>query len=93
MIAGEGAEREPAVAAAHPPLAQVTAVVLTHMRPGLAGEVTRALIEVEGLPPERIVVVVNGVGGLDDPALEARVRMVRLAANTGPAGGFRAGLV
>ena len=37
--------------------------------------------------------VVNGSGGLDDPALEASVRMVRLERNTGPAGGFRAGLV
>jgi len=96
MIAGEGAgertERELGTEGG-PPLDQVTAVVLTHMRPGLAAEVTRALIDVEGLRPERIVVVVNGVGGLDDPALEARVRMVRLAANTGPAGGFRAGMV
>lgn len=74
-------------------LGQVTAVVLTHMRPGLAGDVTRSLIDVEGLSPDRIVVVVNGVGGLDDPALEAKVRMVRLADNRGPAGGFRTGLV
>ncbi len=50
-------------------------------------------MDVEGLPPERVVVVVNGQGGLDDPELEARVRMVRLDRNTGPAGGFRAGLV
>jgi hypothetical protein len=39
------------------------------------------------------VVVVNGEGGLDDPALEARVRVLRLETNTGPAGGFRAGLL
>ncbi len=39
------------------------------------------------------MVVVNGDGGLDDPALESRVRMVRLDRNTGPAGGFRAGMV
>ncbi len=70
----------------------VTAVVLTYRRPRLAGDVVRSLIEREGLRPERIVVVVNGEGGLDDPALEAAVRMVRLAVNTGPAGGFRAGL-
>lgn len=75
------------------PLDRVTAVVLTHMRPGLAGDTTRSLIELEGLDPDRIVVVVNGVGGLDDPALESRVRMVRLPANTGPAGGFRAGML
>ncbi len=75
------------------PLDRVTAVVLTHMRPGLAGDTTRSLIEVEGLDPARIVVVVNGVGGLDDPALESKVRMVRLSSNTGPAGGFRAGIL
>jgi GT2 family glycosyltransferase len=71
----------------------VTAVVLTHMRPRLAGDVTRSLIGDEGLSPERVIVVVNGEGGLDDPELEAQVRMVRLGSNTGPAGGFRAGLV
>lgn len=71
----------------------VTAVVLTHMRPQLAGEVTRSLLELEGLELDQIVVVVNGVGGLDDPELESRVRMVRLAENVGPAGGFRAGMV
>ncbi len=76
-----------------PTVEDVTAVVLTHMRPGLAGDVTRSLIDVEGLSPERIVVVVNGVGGLDDPALEAKVNMVRLPVNLGPAGGFRAGMV
>ena len=70
----------------------VTAVVLTHMRPRLAGAVTRSLLETEGLPARRVIVVVNGDGGLDDPALERRVRMVRLSRNTGPAGGFRAGL-
>ncbi len=75
------------------PLDRVTAVILTHMRPGLAGDTTRSLIEVEGLDPDRIVVVVNGVGGLDDPALESKVRMVRLPTNTGPAGGFRAGML
>ena len=75
------------------PPRSVTAVVLTHMRPRLAGEVTRSLLEVEGLAPDRVVVVVNGVGGLDDPELEARVRMVRLPVNLGPAGGFRAGLL
>jgi hypothetical protein len=71
----------------------VTAVVLTHLRPGLAGDVVRSLLEDEGLPPSRVVVVVNGDGGLDDPGLEGQVRMVRLDRNTGPAGGFRAGLV
>jgi GT2 family glycosyltransferase len=77
-----------------PPVAPdgVTAVVLTFLRPHLAGDVVRSLLEVEGLPPERVVVVVNGQGGLDDPDLESKVRMVRLDRNTGPAGGFRAGL-
>jgi GT2 family glycosyltransferase len=70
----------------------VTAVVLTHLRPGLAGQVVRSLIQMEGMAPERIVVVVNGAGGLDDPALESAVRMVRLGENLGPAGGFRAGI-
>ena len=70
----------------------VTAVVLTYKRPRLAGDVTRSLLEVEGFPGDRIVVVVNGEGGLDDPALETAVRMVRLPRNTGPAGGFRAGM-
>jgi GT2 family glycosyltransferase len=71
----------------------VAAVVLTYKRPGLAGSVVRSLLEAEGLPPDRIIVVVNGEGGLDDQVLEAQVRMVRLPRNTGPAGGFRAGLL
>ena len=70
----------------------VTAVVLTHLRPGLAGQVVRSLIQTEGFPPERIIVVVNGAGGLDDPSLESAVRMVRLTENLGPGGGFRAGI-
>ncbi|MGO8873976.1 MAG: glycosyltransferase family 2 protein [Acidimicrobiales bacterium] len=67
-------------------------MVLTHLRPRMAGDVTRALLDREGLAPSQVVVVVNGPGGLDDPGLEARVRMVRLPRNTGPAGGFRAGM-
>ena len=70
----------------------VAAVVLTHRRPRLATEVVRSLVELEDLPPERVVVVVNGSGGLDDASLEARVRMVRLPHNLGPAGGFGAGM-
>ena len=62
------------------------------MRPRLAGDVVRSLMRVEGLPGDQIVVVVNGVGGLDDPALEREVQMVRLPRNLGPAGGFRAGM-
>jgi len=70
----------------------VTAVVLTHRRPRLATAVVRSLIEREGLPPDRVVVVVNGSGGLDDAALESSVRLVRLSRNLGPAGGFGAGM-
>ena len=52
----------------------------------------RSLIEREGLPPDRVVVVVNGSGGLDDATLESSVRLVRLPRNLGPAGGFGAGM-
>ena len=62
------------------------------MRPTLAGDLTRSLLGVEGLAPESIIVVVNGVGGLDDPGLEAKVKMVRLPENLGPAGGFKVGI-
>jgi hypothetical protein len=71
----------------------VTAVVLTHRRPRLAGDVVRSLLDEEGFSPERIVVVVNGSGGLDDPALEASVQMVWLEENFGPAAGFGAGIL
>jgi GT2 family glycosyltransferase len=72
--------------------ASVSAVVLTHRRPRLATEVVRTLVESEGLPPERVVVVVNGAGGLADATLESSVRMVRLPRNLGPASGFGAGM-
>ncbi len=68
----------------------VTAVVVTHLRPRLAGATVRSLLDVEGFTPDQVVVVVNGEGGLDDPELEKAVRMVRLPSNTGPAGGFAA---
>jgi len=70
----------------------LVAVVLTYKRPRLAGQVVRSLVEVEGVPPDRIITVVNGEGGLDPTELEASVRMVRLERNTGPAGGFKAGI-
>jgi hypothetical protein len=70
----------------------VSAVVLTHRRPRLATEVVRSLIDREGLPPYRVVVVVNGAGGLDDATLESSVRLVRLPRNLGPAGGFGVGM-
>jgi GT2 family glycosyltransferase len=71
----------------------VTAVVVTHLRPRLAGATVRSLLDDEGFSPDRVVVVVNGDGGLDDPELEKLVRMVRLPSNTGPAGGFHHGLL
>ena len=79
-------------APSQPVSSSVSAVVLTHRRPRLATAVVRSLIEREGLPPDRVVVVVNGSGGLEDPALESRVRLVRLPHNLGPAGGFGAGM-
>ena len=50
------------------------------------------MIQREGLPPDRVVVVVNGQGGLDDTTLESTVRLLRLPRNLGPAGGFGAGM-
>ena len=79
-------------AEAQPVPSSVTAVVLTHRRPQLATAVVRSLIEREGLPPDRVVVVVNEPGGLEDAALESSVRLVRLPRNVGPAGGFGAGM-
>ncbi len=76
-----------------PRLAGVAAVVLTYRRHRLAGDVVRSLIAAEGFDPQRVIVVVNGDGGLDDPDLEARVRMLRLPTNLGPAAGFGRGLV
>jgi hypothetical protein len=70
----------------------VAAVVVTYRRPQLAGDVVRSLVDQDGLAPDRVVVVVNGTGGLDDPALEASVDVVRLPENLGPAGGFKAGM-
>ena len=67
-------------------------MVLTFMRPRLAGDAVRSLMRIEGLRGDQIVVVVNGIGGLDDPVLEREVRMVRLPRNLGPAGGFRVGM-
>jgi len=71
---------------------RVVAVVLTHRRPRLAGDVVRSLLGDEGLAPRQVIVVVNGVGGLDDPDLESAVRTIRLPHNLGPAGGFAAGM-
>jgi hypothetical protein len=70
----------------------VVAVVLTHRRRRLATTLVRSLIDTEGFPPDRIVLVVDREGGLEDPELEARVRLIRLETNGGPAAGFRTGL-
>jgi hypothetical protein len=77
---------------AQPAPANVAAVVLTFRRRRLAGDVVRSLIEAEGFDPIRIIVVVNGDGGLDDGELEERVTMHRLSDNLGPAAGFGEGL-
>src|SRR3984957_7130776 len=71
----------------------ITAVVLTHMRPRLASQTVRSLIDVEGFSPAQVVVAVTGDGGLDDARLEGAVKMVRLPENLGPAGGFRRALI
>jgi GT2 family glycosyltransferase len=71
---------------------RVTAVIVTHRRPRLTGDLVRSLRDVEGIPESRVVVVVSGEGGLDDPVLEGSVRMIRLQDNLGPAAGFRAGI-
>src|SRR3954447_18837675 len=68
------------------------AVVLTHRRRRLATSLVRSLTEDEGFSPDRIVLVVDRDGGLDDPALEDELCVIRLETNGGPAAGFRAGL-
>jgi GT2 family glycosyltransferase len=68
--------------------AGVKAVVLTHMRPRLAGDAVRHLVGVEGFPPDQVVVVVNGEGGVDPAAKSLGVRVHWLKDNAGPAGGF-----
>lgn len=85
-------EGAPTGTAPHGPPPGVVAVVLTHLRPRLAGSTVRWLLDVEGFSPDAVLVVVNGEGGLDDPALEAAVRVFRLPGNTGPGGGFRAAM-
>ena len=81
-----------AIVPSRPAPPSVSAVVLTHRRPRLATTVVRGLIEREGFSPDRVVVVVNGSGGLDDATLESSIRLIRLPYNLGPAGGFRAGM-
>ena len=70
----------------------VVALVLTHMRPASASNVVRSLIRDEGFAPSDILLVVDGAGGLDDPALERQLQSLRLPLNVGPAGGLEKGL-
>jgi hypothetical protein len=71
----------------------VAAVVVTHRRRRLAGNVVRSLLEIEGFDPAHIVVVVSGEGGLDEHDLEDRVVMDRQETNVGPGAAFREGLI
>lgn len=71
----------------------VAAIVLTFQRPRLATQVVRSLIEDEGFPPDRVLLVVNGSGGLTERALERRIEVLELPSNLGPAGGYRAALL
>ena len=71
---------------------ELVAVVLTHRRPRLATAVVRNLIEQEGLDPKQIVLVINGEGGLEDAELARQINTVTMTENTGPAGGFAAGI-
>lgn len=68
---------------------RAAAVVLTFRRPRLATQVVRGLLEEEGFDAGRVLLVVNGEGGLDDAALESAVHVLRLPENVGPAGGYR----
>jgi len=68
------------------------AVVVTHRRRRLATKLVHSLLLDEGFPPDQVTLVIDRDGGLEDPSLEAAVRVVRLAVNSGPAAGFRAGL-
>lgn len=70
----------------------VTAVVLTYRRPRLATQVVRGLLEREGFPADRVLLLINGEGGLEDSSLESQVDVLRLPQNLGPAGGYRQAL-
>ena len=74
------------------PPEDTVAVVLTHRRRRLATDVVRQLIDGEGFAAGRVVLVVDGEGGLEDLRLEESITVERLAAGAGPAGGFRRGM-
>jgi GT2 family glycosyltransferase len=92
-VLGENRRDAKRESTARPAEGSVVAVVVTHRRPRLAGDLVRSLVGTEGFAPDKIVVVVSGEGGLDDLELEATVHMVRLTSNLGPAGAFRVGLL
>jgi len=70
----------------------VSALVLTHSRPKLAEASVNMLLLAEGIPPENVFLVVNGVGEPTKQTLTAGINIVRLPKNIGPAGGFKEGL-
>jgi GT2 family glycosyltransferase len=74
-------------------MSSVVALVLTFRRPPLATKLVRSLVSDEGFSPDKILLVVNGEGGIDDPELVEQVRMLHLPINLGPAGGLREGLL
>lgn len=75
-----------------PPPTEVVALVLTFRRWRLATQVVKNLLEIEGFAPKDIILVINGIGGLEDPELEKQISVVRLPRNLGPAGGYYHGL-
>lgn len=52
----------------------------------------RSLVTDEGFRPDQIILVIDRDGGLDDPELQAAIRVLRLEVNSGPATGFRVGM-
>lgn len=70
----------------------LTAVVLTHRRPRLATSLVNSLVTREGIPHDRIILVVDREGGLADEQLQQSLRVIRLTTNSGPAAGFRVGM-
>src|SRR5207244_13500490 len=70
----------------------IIALVLTYRRPRLATQAVSSLLDGEGLAATDVLLVINGDGGLDDDRLQSQVHALRLPENTGPAGGFGAGM-
>ena len=72
--------------------ADTAVVVLTHRRPRLATRLVRSLLDEEGFTSDRIHLVIDRDGGLEDPRLEAELQVLRTTTNAGPAAGFREGM-